>query len=207
MEQSTNQITIRGSLVSLPEYSHENHGKRFFRFFLEVPRLSGAVDTLPVVAEEAILNAMDLSGGDMLTVYGQIRSHNQRMDGRRRLLIFIFATSIVCEDGEPINECILEGPLCREPVYRRTPLGRQICDIMLAVPRTFRRADYLPCILWGKTAQLGSHCHTRQRLQVCGRLQSRIYTKLTADGSEERTAYEISALSAQLLTEEKTDEK
>jgi single-stranded DNA-binding protein len=201
MEQSTNQITIRGSLVSLPEYSHENHGKRFFRFFLEVPRLSGAVDTLPVVAEEAILNAMDLSGGDMLTVYGQIRSHNQRMDGRRRLLIFIFAASIVCEDGEPINECILEGPLCREPVYRRTPLGRQICDIMLAVPRTFRRADYLPCILWGKTAQLGSHCHTRQRLQVCGRLQSRIYTKLTEDGAMEHTAYEISALSATLCEE------
>ena len=202
MEQSTNQITIRGSLVSLPEYSHENHGKRFFRFFLEVPRLSGAVDTLPVVAEEAILNAMDLSGGDMLTVYGQIRSHNQRMDGRRRLLIFIFAASIVCEDGEPINECILEGPLCREPVYRRTPLGRQICDIMLAVARTFRRADYLPCILWGKTAQLGSHCHTRQRLQVCGRLQSRIYTKLTPDGPEERTAYEVSALSASCLAQE-----
>lgn len=202
MEQSTNQITIRGSLVSLPEYSHENHGKRFFRFFLEVPRLSGAVDTLPVVAEEAILNAMDLSGGDMLTVYGQIRSHNQRMDGRRRLLIFIFAASIVCEDGEPINECILEGPLCREPIYRRTPLGRQICDIMLAVPRTFRRADYLPCILWGKTAQLGSHCHTRQRLQICGRLQSRIYTKLTEDGAMEHTAYEISALSATLCDAE-----
>ena len=202
MEQSTNQITIRGSLVSLPEYSHENHGKRFFRFFLEVPRLSGAVDTLPVVAEEAILNAMDLSGGDMLTVFGQIRSHNQRMDGRRRLLIFIFAASIVCEDGEPINECILEGPLCREPVYRRTPLGRQICDIMLAVPRTFRRADYLPCILWGKTAQLGSHCHTRQRLQICGRLQSRIYTKLTEDGAMEHTAYEISALSATLCDAE-----
>ena len=202
MEQSTNQITIRGSLVSLPEYSHENHGKRFFRFFLEVPRLSGAVDTLPVVAEEAILNAMDLSGGDMLTVYGQIRSHNQRMDGRRRLLIFIFAASIVCEDGEPINECILEGPLCRETVYRRTPLGRQICDIMLAVPRTFRRADYLPCILWGKTAQLGSHCHTRQRLQICGRLQSRIYTKLTEDGAMEHTAYEISALSATLCDAE-----
>ena len=201
MEQTVNQITVRGSLVCLPGYSHENHGKRFFRFFLEVPRLSGAVDTLPVVAEEAILNQMDLSGGDMLTVQGQIRSHNQRLDGRRRLLIFIFASSIVCEDGEPINECILEGPLCREPIYRRTPLGRQICDIMLAVPRTFRRADYLPCILWGRTAQLGSHCHTRQRLQVCGRLQSRIYTKLTEDGAMEHTAYEISALSATLCDE------
>ena len=202
MEQSTNQITIRGSLMSLPEYSHENHGKRFFRLFLEVPRLSWAVDTLPVVAEETILNEMDLSGGDMLTVQGQIRSHNQRIEGRRRLLIFIFASSIVCEDGEPINECILEGPLCREPVYRRTPLGRQICDIMLAVPRTYRRADYLPCILWGKTAQLGAHCHTRQRLQICGRLQSRIYTKLTEEGTQEHTAYEISALSAALCEEE-----
>ena len=202
MEQSVNQITVRGSLSSLPEFSHENHGKRFFRFFLEVPRLSGAVDTLPVVAEETILNAMDLSGGDMLTVFGQIRSHNQRIEGRRRLLIFIFASSIVCEDGEPINEVILEGPLCREPVYRRTPLGREICDVMLAVPRSFRRADYLPCILWGKTALLGADCHTRQRLRIIGRLQSRIYTKLTECGAVEHTAYEISALTAALCEDE-----
>jgi len=197
MEQSVNQIRLRGSLQCLPEYSHDNHGKRFFRFFLEVPRLSGAVDTLPVVAEETVLNAMDLSGGDMLTVTGQIRSHNQRIDGRRKLLIFVFASSILCEDGEPINDCILEGPLCREPVYRRTPLGREICDVMLAVPRAFRRADYLPCILWGKTAQLGASCHTRDRLRICGRLQSRNYTKLTDDGPQERTAYEISALTAE----------
>ena len=202
MEQSVNQITVRGSLFSLPEFSHENHGKRFFRFFLEVPRLSGAVDTLPVVAEETVLNAMDLSSGDMLTIFGQIRSHNQRIEGRRRLLIFIFASSIVCEDGEPINEVILEGPLCREPVYRRTPLGREICDVMLAVPRSFRRADYLPCILWGKTALLGADCHTRQRLRIIGRLQSRIYTKLTEGGAVEHTAYEISALTAALYEDE-----
>ena len=202
MEQSVNQITVRGSLSSLPEFSHENHGKRFFRFFLEVPRLSGAVDTLPVVAEETVLNAMDLSGGDMLTIFGQIRSHNQRIEGRRRLLIFIFASSIVCEDGEPINEVILEGPLCREPIYRRTPLGREICDVMLAVPRSFRRADYLPCILWGKTALLGADCHTRQRLRIIGRLQSRIYTKLTEGGAVEHTAYEISALTAALCDDE-----
>ena len=201
MEQSTNQITLRGSLHSMPEYSHENHGKRFFRFFLEVPRLSGAVDTLPVVAEEALLNQVDLSGGDMLTIRGQVRSHNQRADGRRKLLIFVFASEIVCEDGEPLNEVVLEGPLCREPVFRRTPLGREICDVMLAVPRAFRRADYLPCILWGKTAQQAAICHTRERLHICGRLQSRIYTKLTAEGSSEHTAYEISALSA-FLTEE-----
>lgn len=196
MEHITNQITLRGSLLALPEFSHENHGRRFFRFFLEVPRLSGTVDILPVIAEDVLLDCIDLTGGEMLTVIGQIRSHNVSSEERRRLLIFVFAGSITAEDGEPLNEVVLEGPICREPTYRRTPLGREICDVMLAVPRAFRRADYLPCILWGRTAQDGSRCHTRDRIRICGRLQSRIYTKLTEGGAEERTAYEISALSA-----------
>lgn len=198
MEHTANQIILRGTPASLPQFSHENHNRRFFRFLLEVPRLSGAVDTLPVIAEESILNAADLSGGDMLTVGGQIRSHNIRSDGRRHLLIFVFASTLVCENGEPKNEVVLEGSLCREPTYRRTPLGREICDVMLAVPRAFKRADYLPCILWGRTAQEASRCHTRDRIRVCGRLQSRVYTKVTDSGSEERTAYEISALTAQI---------
>ena len=198
LEHTLNQITLRGSLASLPQFSHENHGRRFFRFFLEVPRLSGAVDTLPVIAEEGLLLGTDLSDGEMLTIAGQIRSHNVRSDGKRHLLIFVFANAILCEDGEPINDVVLEGPICREPTYRRTPLGREICDVMLAIPRAFRRADYLPCILWGRTAMEVSRCHTREVLQIHGRLQSRVYTKLTEDGSEERTAYEISGLSAQI---------
>lgn len=201
MEHTANHILLRGSLAELPRFSHENHGRRFFRFLLEVPRLSGAVDILPVVAEESILNSMDLSGGEMLTVTGQVRSHNVRTDGRRRLLIFVFAQSILCEDGEPLNDCILEGPICREPNYRRTPLGREICDIMLAVPRAFRRADYLPCILWGRTALEASRCKTSDYIRICGRLQSRIYTKITENGSEERTAYEISAMTAEMPEE------
>ena len=201
MEHTVNQITVRGSLMALPRFSHENHGKYFYRFSLEVPRLSGTVDILPVVAEGRILNQMDLSGGGMLTIKGQIRSHNNRENGVRRLLIFIFATDVLSEDGEPINDVMVEGPLCREPVYRRTPLGREICDVMMAVPRAFKRADYLPCILWGRTAQDISHCHTRDRIQIIGRLQSRTYTKLTDDGPVERTAYEISALSAEILDE------
>ena len=196
-----NQIMLRGSLLALPHFSHENHGKKFYRFTLEVPRLSGAVDLLPVVAEEILLNTLDLSGGEMLTVTGQVRSHNLRTDGIRRLLIFVFATNIVCEDGEPINDVVIEGPLCREPVYRRTPLGREICDAMLAVPRGYRRADYLPCILWGRTAAEASACHVRDTVRIFGRLQSRVYTKQTEDGAEERTAYEISALTAQFPEE------
>ena len=194
---SRNQITLRGSLVSLPEFSHENHGKRFFHFFLEVPRLSGAIDTLKVITEETILNTVDLSGGSMLTVTGQVRSHNLRNNGKRHLSVFVFAASIRAEDGEAINTVELDAIVCREPTYRRTPLGREICDVMLAVPRPFHRADYLPCILWGKVAAQASGCNVGDRLLINGRLQSRIYTKLTEEGFQERTAYEISALTAQ----------
>lgn len=201
MEHTKNSITVRGTLLELPRHSHENHGRQFYRFTLEVPRLSGAVDLLPVVAEASLVDELDPCAGSMLTVTGQVRSHNERTDGARHLLIFIFATSITVEDGEPINDVVIEGPLCREPTYRRTPLGREICDGMLAVPRAFRRADYLPCILWGRTAQEISACHTRDIIRISGRLQSRIYTKLTPEGAFERTAYEISALSAEILDE------
>lgn len=202
MEHTDNQITLRGSLRELPYFSHENHGKKFYRFYLDVPRLSGAVDVLPVVADEQILNELDLSGGDMLTVTGQIRSHNIRENGVRHLLIFVFAVSIVAEDGEPVNNLIVEGPMCKEPIFRRTPLGREICDVMLAVPRAFRRADYLPCILWGSTAQQVAACHTRDRIRIYGRLQSRQYTKQTEDGPQERTTYEVSALTAEILEDD-----
>lgn len=198
MEHICNTVTLRGSLQALPQLSHENHGKRFYRFCLEVPRLSGAVDILPVIAEETILNTIDPTAGEMITVVGQIRSHNNREEGVRRLLIFVYAGALIVEDGPPINDVTLCGPLCKEPVYRRTPLGREICDVMLAVPRAFHRADYLPCILWGRTAREVANCHVRDQITVCGRLQSRLYTKLTDEGPVERTAYEISALTAQI---------
>ena len=196
MEHTANQILLRGGLVSPPQLSHENHGKRFFRFPLEVPRLSGTVDLLPVVVEETLLESTPIGPGAWVTVTGQIRSHNVYRDGRRHLMIFAFATCLACEDGDPTNDVSLEGMLCREPTYRRTPLGREICDVMLAVPRAFQRADYLPCILWGRTAQEAARCHTRDRITIQGRLQSRIYTKLTEEGPVDRTAYEISALTA-----------
>lgn len=201
MEQSTNQILLRGSLGELPRLSHENHGTRFFAFPLEVERLSGTVDTLPVLVSERVLCDMDLSGGALLEVQGQIRTYNSRCADRRHLVISVYAGSLLSCEGEPDNQVELTGTVCKEPVYRRTPLGREICDVMLAVPRAFRRADYLPCILWGRMAQTGSLCRTGDVIQVCGRLQSRIYTKLTEHGAEERTAYEISVLTAQFPPE------
>lgn len=197
MEYPTNQAHLRGSLLELPAFSHESGGKRFFRFLLEVPRLSGAVDTLPVIVREELLETLDLSGGEMLGIVGQLRSHNLRQKDSRKLLIFVFAQNISAEDGPPVNDITLCGSLCREPNYRKTPLGREICDVMLAVARPSRRADYIPCILWGSMAQLGAQCHTRDRFLIQGRLQSRVYTKLTPEGAQERTAYEVSALTAQ----------
>lgn len=202
MEQSVNSITLRGELQALPEFSHDNHGRRFFRFYLNVPRLSGAVDTLPIIAEERLVQSIDPCGGGMLTVTGQIRSHNYRVDGVRRLMIFLFASAIMAEDGPAMNEVVLQGALCREPIYRLTPLGREICDVMLAVPRAFHRADYLPCILWGRIAQEISGCAVGERIHIEGRLQSRTYHKTTESGSELRTAYEISALTAYACQEE-----
>lgn len=202
MEHIVNQITVRGQLVDLPEFSHENHGKRFYRFYLDIPRLSGNSDCLPVVVEERILDTIDLSGGGLLTVTGQVRSHNTRTGGDRHLMIFIFAATVTADDNEPCNDVIIEGPLCKEPIYRRTPLGREICDAMLAVPRAFRRADYLPCIFWGRTAEDISLCHTGDCIRIVGRLQSRTYIKRTENGQKERVAYEISALSAQIMQQE-----
>ena len=197
MEHTENTILLRGELQALPQFSHENHHKRFFRFLLGVERLSGAMDLLPVIVDERLLQTLDLSGGQMLRVEGQIRSHNLRQEGVRRVLVFVFATSIRAEEGPPINEVCLCGALCRTPLYRRTPLGREICDAMLAVPRAFHRADYLPCILWGRIAGQIAPLRTGDWLSLQGRLQSRVYTKQTEDGPQERTAYEISAMSAQ----------
>ena len=199
--QGENRLVLQGELMADPVLSHQNHGANYYTAPLRVPRLSGAVDLLPVIAEQSLVEELDPCAGSMLTVSGQVRSHNQRAEGARHLMIFIFATSIVVEEGEPMNDVVIEGPLCREPTYRRTPLGREICDAMLAVPRAFRRADYLPCILWGRTAQEVSACHTRDIVRIYGRLQSRIYTKLTPEGALERTAYEISALSAEIVDE------
>lgn len=198
MEHIANHIDLIGSLASAPQFSHDNHGRRFFSFFLEVERLSGTIDRLPVLASEQLLRAATVQEGDSLHITGQIRSFNSRTPGRHRLIISVLAEQMsVCSEPHD-NLTALTGVICKEPVYRRTPLGREICDVMLAVPRAFQRADYLPCILWGRTAQEASQCHTRDKIGITGRLQSRVYTKLTEEGAEERTAYEISALTAQI---------
>lgn len=195
--ENNNHIELCGRLRELPVYSHENHGRSFYQFRLEVERLSGTVDVLPILADGPTLDEMDLSGGDMLAVEGQVRSYNSRNGTGRRLVISVLAERItVCEE-EPENLVTLCGSICREPTYRRTPLGREICDVMLAVPRHYHRTDYLPCILWGRTAHEVCRLPVGTKLQITGRLQSREYVKVLESGSETRVAYEISAMSAE----------
>jgi len=201
MEHSANHITLCGSLAELPEYSHKNHEKRFYRFLLEVERLSGAVDLLPVVVSEEVLCTMDLSGGSMLQVTGQIRSFNSRNTTGRKLIISVYAESLTALEGEAVNDVALTGVVCKSPVYRRTPLGREICDVMLAVNRLYHRTDYIPCIFWGKTAAVIRQAQVGQTVSLTGRLQSRSYIKVLEEGNEQRTAYEVSAITGEILEE------
>lgn len=201
MEHTGNHIQLRGSLVELPTFSHENHGRKFYKFPLEVPRLSGASDILHVVASLEVLEEIDVFGGQILEVTGQIRSFNSRGDTGRRLIISVYATAMVTCDLEPLNQVQLSGVICKAPVLRRTPLGREICDVMLAVNRPYRRTDYLPCILWGKTAQDMADLAVGAKIQLTGRLQSRNYIKIMDGESIQRTAYEISAMTATLATD------
>ena len=176
MEHTANRIELCGSLVELPQFSHENHDRRFYRFQLEVERLSGALDVLPVIVPEQVLDDMDVTGGSMLAITGQIRSFNNRMASGRRLVISVYAEALAACEEQPRNLVELTGVVCKEPVYRRTP-----------------------CIFWGRTAAEAAACTVGSSLSLTGRLQSREYVKVLEHGSESRTAYEVSAMTADFL--------
>ena len=197
MEYTGNRITICGTLRALPEYSHSNHERRFFRFELEVERLSGTADVLPVMAAEDVLMAADLFAGGRFLVEGQIRSFNNREPVGRRLILCVYALAITTTQEPMRNEARLTGTICKPPVCRQTPLGRQITDLCLAVPRLYRRTDYIPCILWGKNAQEAADALPGAKLRVTGRLQSRDYVKVVDGVSQTRTAYELSVTQAE----------
>lgn len=202
MEHILNHIELCGTMASAPAFSHESHGKRFYQFMLEVERLSGTADVLRIVVPEELLSQTAIDCGSTIRISGQIRSFNSKTEHTRRLMISVFAEMIELCDEEPDNHVILTGTICKPPVFRRTPLGREICDVMLAVNRPYRRADYLPCIFWGTTAQEISVLDVGTALTVEGRLQSREYVKLLENGSERRVAYEVSAVAAEILQPE-----
>lgn len=191
-ERNENRVLLRGVVEETPCFSHESRGQRFETFPLSVERLSGAVDCLPILCEEALAGTVRRKR--RLEVRGELRSFNNKSGQGRRLILSIFAKSLEETTGEFENELHLEGVLCKTPIFRRTPLGREICDFILAVNRRYGRADYLPCIAWGRLAEGVAAQPVGSRLCLEGRMQSRTYRKVCGDVMEERTAFEVSVM-------------
>lgn len=194
MELNYNRVELCGTVLEAPVLSHVNHGCAFCRFPLSVLRLSGQPDKLQVIAPQPLLDALPVSPGDTVTVTGQLRSFNNKSGQGSRLVISVFAQTLTAGGAGPLNRIQLSGILCKQPVLRRTPLGREICDMILAVNRRYGRSDYLPCIAWGSLAYQCGQMEVGEKLGLEGRLQSRVYTKNLGDRCEERTAYEVSVM-------------
>jgi single-stranded DNA-binding protein len=189
-----NTVILRGTLAKPVEWSHLSHEASFYRCWLDVCRLSGKNDRLRVFAEEDALDSAFAHPGNGLEIVGQMRTYNNKSGIGGRLIVSALAREIRPSDEEHINNVFLSGTLCRAPGYRKTPLGREICDIMLAVPRSYSRTDYLPMIAWGGAARAVSVMGSGQSLYAAGRFQSRAYTKVIDGEAQEMTAYEISVV-------------
>jgi primosomal replication protein N len=196
MTQESNHLELCGTLAGAPVFSHSSRGAEFWRFPLSVRRLSGTADLLNVVARRRLLDTLAPQSAGKLQLTGELRSFNNRSGSGAKLVISAFARELrFCEDGDA-NRLFLRGTLCKPPNLRQTPLGRDICDLMLAVNRPYGRSDYLPCICWGSLARQAARWQVGDRLRLEGRVQSRRYLKNTDSGPVERTAYEVSVLTA-----------
>jgi primosomal replication protein N len=197
MEQNLdeNRAVLTGVALSEPHFSHKTYGESFYMMDLGVTRKSGYTDRVTLMISEKLLWHCCPEEGDLLNISGQIRTYNQPVDGRNHLVIVVFVKSMEQVDSnEPMeNYILLEGYICKEPVRRTSPLGRELCDIMLAVNRMFNKSDYIPCIAWGRNAIFGGELPVGTKILIEGRLQSRQYRKYDENGiPEEKTAYEVS---------------
>ena len=198
----TNRAVISGRVTRSPVYSHTTFGEEFLSFRLGVRRISGKLDEADILVSRRLLDAAGITAekDTFLEVTGQIRTHNQRAEDGMHLLVFVFCRGIrpCAQEEYGSNSVMLEGFLCRKPVYRVSPLGREICDVMLAVNRRYGKSDYIPCIVWGRNAAFAASLSPGGMIRVCGRFQSREYRKQTAHGYETRMAYELSVCSVEV---------
>ena len=187
-----NHAVLRGILAAAPAFSHMSRGERVFIFPVETRRLSGTADTINVIARESLLRSAEIMEAGRIQVTGELRSFNNKRGEGARLVITVFAKELGFTDGEDMNVIELAGTLCKPPNLRVTPMGRDICDLMLAVNRRCGRSDYLPCICWGRRAREYSQLQVGDRLSLTGRIQSRPYIKLIEGEPVEKVAYEVS---------------
>ena len=202
-----NNAEIAGTVVAEPEYSHEVFGEQFYIFSISVKRLSGMLDTIPVTISERAINISEIRVGRRFKIYGQFRSFNKHMENEHRLILSVFARDIMELDDNQLdvneNYIFLDGYICKEPIYRKTPLGREIADILIAVNRSYKKSDYIPCICWARNARFAESFEVGGHIQVWGRIQSREYMKkLDEENVEKRVAFEVSVSKLELLEEE-----
>ena len=192
-----NQVTIMGEVASGFTYSHEVFGEGFYMVDVLVRRLSNSDDRIPLMVSERLIDVTRNLSGEFIMVSGQFRSYNRHEEQRNRLVLSVFVREVefIDEelDGSKTNHIMLEGYICKNPIYRKTPLGREIADLFLAVHRPYGKSDYIPCICWGRNARYASGFGVGEHVQVLGRIQSRDYVKkITETETETRTAYEVS---------------
>ena len=207
MNQENNRVLLCGTMAGAPQYSHSAGGQRFYSFPLQVQRLSGSSDVLNIVLRREQLAAVELGEQARLRVRGELRSFNNRRGEGARLVLTVLARELALTDEPDENRVLLRGTLCRAPNARVTPLGRDICDLLLAVNRRGGRSDYLPCICWGSRAREAARWQVGDVVRLEGRFQSRGYLKLREDGLARRAAYEVSAASSALAEDPAWDER
>lgn len=199
-----NQVTLMGEIVSEFTYSHEIYGEGFYMVDMEVFRLSDSADIIPLMISERLLDTTKSYAGCKIAVLGQFRSYNRHEERKNKLVLSEFAREIefideVAENGKT-NQIFLDGYICKEPIYRKTPLGREIADLLLAVNRPYGKSDYIPCICWGRNARYASGFEVGSRCMVWGRIQSREYMKkISEEEAEKRIAYEVSVSKLELV--------
>ncbi len=201
MESSWNEnrAELQGTLAAEPSFSYESHGTRYYLFPLDVKRLSGVSDVLNIASAQELLHRIPENRELPLSVSGEIRSFNNKSGVGNRLIITVLAREINAGTEAFVNRLQLTGTLCKAPILRKTPLGREICDLILAVNRRYGRADYIPCIAWGKLAREAGALQVGDRIRIEGRLQSRSYIKTEEGIARERTAFEVSIMQLKLL--------
>lgn len=205
---TNNQVTIAGEVVSEFTFSHEVYGEHFYIVNIAVCRLSNSYDVIPVMVSERLIDVTSDYRGCVLQVSGQFRSYNRHEENRNRLVLSVFAREAVLasqedEDEQNPNHIFLDGYVCKHPVYRKTPLGREIADVLLAVNRPYGKSDYIPCICWGRNARFADKFEVGSHIQIWGRIKSREYQKKIAeDQYEKRVAYEVSVSKLEYIAEE-----
>ncbi len=202
-----NQVSIVGVISSQFQFSHEIFGEGFYMVDIVVKRLSDSSDIIPLMVSDRLLDVTEDMEGRQIRVMGQFRSYNRHEEKRNRLVLSVFAREVEFldeeEDGVKTNQIFLDGYVCKEPIYRKTPLGREIADLLIAVNRPYGKSDYIPCICWGRNARFAANFQVGGHTRIWGRIQSREYMKkLTEEESERRIAYEVSVSKLEYVEED-----